>query len=151
MDCKKFYIIFTFSFLLRKAKTCLMWHVFSSLLGEFFVTEPLTHLLCWSTFSALWNFATHWQSLCKKAEDNPPNIYLSSKFWHVLKCNRVTWNPDSYFLDKYSNRKATAQNGNHYHNAIFFCSKRRLKNQTGTISFRPHIQACLLGITGSAC
>lgn len=117
----------------------------------------LSHWLTFSTdpsFSALWNFATHWQSSRKRAEipPPPPRIYLSFKFWHMLKCNRTTWNPGSYFLGKYSNHKATAQNGEHYHKAHFLLLRTTAKEtnwhhfiQTShsSVSIR-HYWECLL-------
>lgn len=108
----------------------------------------------WLTFSADPPFQPYETlSLTGKARAKgqripPPNIYFSCKFWHVLKYNRITLNPDSYLLGKYSKHKATAQNGKHYHKAISFCSKRWLKKRAGTISFRPHIQVCLLDCRG---
>lgn len=157
MDCEKLHITFTFSLLPRKTKTCLMWHVFATLLSEFFVTEPLTRLLCWSVSSALQNFATHWQSLCKRAEGiSPPLIYLSCKFWHVLKCNRIIWKPDSYFLDKHSNHKSYRTKWRALSQSNFLLLKTMAKEmnwhhfiQTSNsgLSVR-HYWECLLGYRG---
>lgn len=153
MDCKKLYIVFTFSFLPKKSKTCLMWHVFAPLLGEFFITEPLTHLLHWSIFFSPVKLCHSLAKFTQKGRDTPPpRIYLSFKFWHMLKCNRTTWNPGSYFLGKYSNHKATAQNGEHYHKAHFLLLRTTAKEtnwhhfiQTShsSVSIR-HYWECLL-------
>lgn len=154
MDCKKLYIVFTFSFLPKKSKTCLMWHVFAPLLGEFFITEPLTHLLHWSIFFSPVKLCHSLAKFTQKGRDTPPpppefTFHLSfGTCWNVTE-QHGTQAPTSWVNTLTTKLRHKMESTITKH--ISFCSEQQLKKQTGTTSFRPHIQVCLLDITGSAC